>query len=188
MNEHKLSKFENPERIAELNPRQTLQAIGFKPGMTLCDIGAGSGLFSFAAAGMSAEPIYALEISEPLLELMEQRVCERKVANIAVKKSTPTALPLAAKCCDVVLMVTVFHELDNPALILAECQRILVPGGKLIIIEFHQRVTPLGPPVHHRISEATVENICIEYGFVAERKFTLGANFYCLVFTASEVV
>ena len=47
MNDNRIKKFENPERIAELNPRQTLQAVGFKRGMTLCDIGAGTGLFTF---------------------------------------------------------------------------------------------------------------------------------------------
>ncbi|MFA6075132.1 MAG: class I SAM-dependent methyltransferase [Negativicutes bacterium] len=182
MNNDRIKKFENPERVAELNPKLTLRAAGFERGMTLCDIGAGTGLFTFAAAEMSANQIYALEISAPMLDLLKHRIHERKVDNIAVLKSAPAALPIADKCCDIALMVTVFHELDNPALILAECQRILVSGGKLVIIEFHKRTTPMGPPVVHRIAEEAVENICAGCGFTAASKFTLGDNFYCLIF------
>ncbi|MFA6075127.1 MAG: hypothetical protein WCV63_02675 [Negativicutes bacterium] len=50
MNNDRIKKFENPERVAELNPQLTLRAAGFERGMTLCDIGAGTGLFTFAAA------------------------------------------------------------------------------------------------------------------------------------------
>ena len=139
----------------------------------------------FSAAEMSAKQIYALEISEPLLELLEQRIHEQNIDNIAVLKSALATLPLADNCCDIALMVTVFHELDNPALILAECKRILVSDGKLVIIEFHKRTTPMGPPVEHRISEEAVENICSACGFTADRKFMLGANFYCLVFSST---
>ncbi|MEI6287649.1 MAG: methyltransferase domain-containing protein [Bacillota bacterium] len=186
MNDIRIKKFENPERIAELNPRLTLHTAGFERGMTLSDIGAGTGLFSFAAAEIDAEQVYALEISEQLLELLEYRVRERNVENISVLKSAPDVLPLADKCCDFALMVTVFHELDNPALILAECKRILVSGGKLVIIEFHKRTTPMGPPVVHRIAEEAVEKVCAASGFATVNRFLLGDNFYCLIFAAAS--
>ena len=44
--ESKYLKFENPERVAELNPAETLKKIGLKDGQILSDIGAGKSEFS----------------------------------------------------------------------------------------------------------------------------------------------
>mgnify|MGYP000721131418 CR=1 FL=1 len=44
----KREKLEDPVRVSELDPAGTLERIGFRAGQTLCDIGAGSGLFSLA--------------------------------------------------------------------------------------------------------------------------------------------
>jgi ubiquinone/menaquinone biosynthesis C-methylase UbiE len=68
----KISKFENPVRLAELNPQQTLVKLGFKEGMQLCDIGAGTGIFSFEAAKLTSEKIYALDISSDMLAIIAQ--------------------------------------------------------------------------------------------------------------------
>ena len=46
----KAKKFENPARLDELRPESTLRRAGFSEGMSLCDIGAGTGIFSVAAA------------------------------------------------------------------------------------------------------------------------------------------
>ena len=78
--------------------------------MVLCDIGAGTGIFTFPATEISSNDIYA-------------------------------------------------HEVENKELMLDEIKRILKQGGKLMIIEFHKRETPMGPPLDHRISEEYVEKI-----------------------------
>ena len=62
MNDNRAIKFENPIRISELSPKATLIRVGFMEGMKLCDIGAGTGIFSFPATEISSDDIYALEI------------------------------------------------------------------------------------------------------------------------------
>ena len=61
---HKIEKLENPARIAELSPQNTLKRIGLEPGMVFADIGAGTGIFAIPAAIMTREKVFALEISE----------------------------------------------------------------------------------------------------------------------------
>ncbi len=63
-----------------------------------------------------------------------------------------------------------------------EIKRILKQKGKLMIIEFHKRKTPMGPPVDHRIAEEYVEEMGNSRGFKTIDKFSLGDNFYSKIF------
>jgi len=51
-----------------------------------------------------------------------------------------------------------------------------------MIIEFHKRKTPMGPPVDHRIAEEYVEEMGNSRGFKTIDKFSLGDNFYSKIF------
>ncbi len=175
-------KFENPSRLAELDPENTLRAAGFDRDMTLCDIGAGTGIFAFQAARISGNAIYALEKSDAMIETLNQKKADQKMSNVIVKKVDSDQLPLADSICDMVLMSTVLHEVEDKTAILVEIKRILKEKGKLLIIEFHKRQTPAGPPESHRIAEELVEGICRGHGFKTIKKASLGENFYCILF------
>ncbi|MGL5174314.1 MAG: class I SAM-dependent methyltransferase, partial [Olsenella sp.] len=69
----KREKLEDPARVAELDPAGTLERIGFRAGQTLCDIGAGSGLFSLAAAGMGAKTVWATDTDADILADLKAR-------------------------------------------------------------------------------------------------------------------
>ena len=182
MNDIKIIKFENPIRVAELNPKNLLIKAGFQENMILCDIGAGTGVFTFPATEISNNDIYALEISDNMIELLTKRMIERNIKNLKIKKVDSSILPLNNLSCDMVIMVTVMHELDNKELMIDEIKRILKQKGKLVIIEFHKKKTPMGPPVDHRISEEYVEEIGNSNGLKTIEKFSLGDNFYCRIF------
>ncbi|GAB6156638.1 class I SAM-dependent methyltransferase [Desulfosporosinus burensis] len=178
----KIIKFENHIRVAELNPKNSLIKAGFKENMILCDIGAGTGVFTFPATEISKNDIYALEISDSMIELLKSRVAERNIKNLKIKKVESTILPLDNHSCDMAIMITVLHEIENKEFMLNEIKRVLKPKGKLMIIEFHKKKTPMGPPVDHRISEEYVEEIGNSKGLITFNKFSLGENFYSVIF------
>jgi len=182
MSDSRISKFENPIRLAELNPKNTLIKAGFKDDMMLCDIGAGTGIFSFPATQISSNDVYALEISDSMIELLKNRMAEQKIKNLKIKKVDSDILPLDDNSCDMAIMVTVLHEVENKEFMLNEIKRILKKKGKFMVIEFHKRKTPMGPPIDHRISEECVEEICNSNGLKTIEKFSLGDNFYSAVF------
>lgn len=181
MNNNKMNKFENPARLAELDPKGTLIKAGLKEGMSICDIGAGTGVFSFPAAQITGNEIFALEISEGMMELLNSRINERNILNIKVKKVDPPTLPLDSESCDMALMVTVLHEIEDKPSMLNEIKRVLKKNGRLLIIEFHKRDTPMGPPVEHRISEEFTQKLCNDHGFKTIDAFSLSVNFYGIV-------
>ena len=181
MNE-KIKKFENPERLAELDPKNTLIKLGFNENMVLCDIGAGSGIFSLPAAQLSSGDIYALEIPDGMIDAMESKKAESNLRNLLIRKVESDSLPLQSGICDMVIMVTVFHEIEDKTSMLKEINRILKENGKLAMIEFHKEKTPMGPPVDHRISQDQAAEMCNENGFISTDNFKLGDNFYCCAF------
>ncbi|MTK13065.1 MAG: methyltransferase domain-containing protein [Clostridiaceae bacterium] len=182
MNDSKINKLENPIRIAELNPKNTLIKTGFKENMVLCDIGAGTGIFSFIAAKISSNDIYALEVSDSMIELLKNRMDEQDTKNLIIKKVDSIQLPLGSNICDMAIMVTVLHEIEDKEYMLNEIKRVLKRKGRLMIIEFHKRKTPIGPPIDHRLSENYVEEICNNNELKPIEKFSLGENLYCAIF------
>ena len=182
---HKLEKFEHPIRLAELDPKGTLGRIGFGQGQVLADVGAGTGIFSLPAAEMTEKISYALEISDEMLSILEGKIQSEGVTNLKPVKVTDNQFDIPDHVADLSLLVTSFHEIENPAAILQELGRILKSDGKVAVIEFHNWETPMGPPLDHRISREEVLEKFHAHGFSLQEEFILGENFYCLIFKLS---
>ena len=178
---HKIEKLENPARLEELAPENTLKRIGLEPGMTFADIGAGTGIFAIPAAKMTREKVFALEISDELIQLLNQRKEDAGLDNLDIRK-VEEGLPLDDDSCDLILMVTVFHELEDKEEMLQEIRRDLKKNGLLAIIEFHGYETPMGPPVPHRIAKEAVQDHAEANGLHLVESFDLGDNFYCQLY------
>ncbi len=182
MSKNKIEKFENATRIAELNSVETLIRAGMNDNMVICDIGAGTGVFAFPAADLTNNTVYALEISDDMIELLEYRKNERGIENLKIRKVDSAILPIDNDICDMILLVTVLHEIEDQESLLEEIKRVLKKSGKLMIIEFHKKETPMGPPIDHRISIEYTEELCNSSSLKTTHKFDLGDNFYCILF------
>lgn len=178
----KQTKLENPLRLSELNPSKTLKRIGLLANHTICDIGAGSGIFTLPAARITKNKVYALEISDEMLSVIGDKAKAEGYTNIELVKVKGESFGLADHSIDIALMVTVLHEIRDKAVMLAEIKRILNDNGRLAVIEFHKKETSLGPPPSHRIGLDEMINIVKCAGFMESDSFDLGDNFYCLVF------
>lgn len=173
----KKEKLENPVRVAELDPVGTLEKIGFHAGETLCDIGAGSGIFSLAAAGMEAEKVWAVDTDEDILTDLKARTA--KVPCLVTVPAEGCSYPLEDQSADWVLLVTVLHEIAEKQTLLSEIRRILKTDGTVCLIEFRKMKTPLGRPSENRISEEEAAALFAEAGFRREENYIMGKNFYC---------
>lgn len=184
MQHHQIRKLENPDRIQELNPVQTLSRIGLRDGLTVADIGAGSGVFALPAAQITSGKVYVLEISDEMLEHIAGKAKNQNIANIELIKVAGVHLNVADHTVDIALMVTVMHELPDCGSMLAEVKRILKEAGRLAVIEFHKRDTPMGPPIQRRMDQDELADYVQKSGFTLADSFELGENMYCLVFEA----
>jgi len=180
--DHKQYKLENPERMAELSPKETLMRIGLGEQDIICDIGAGSGIFTLPAARITKNIVYAMEINDEFLAVIKGKAATQNLPNIVTMKVTGDHYDIQPGTADVVILVTVLHEIEDKNSMLAECKRIMKSKAKLAIIEFHKRQTPMGPPALHRLSKEEVAEMCGAIGFDITGEFDLGENLYCLLF------
>jgi ubiquinone/menaquinone biosynthesis C-methylase UbiE len=100
------------------------------------DLGAGTGLLSLALAPCVHE-LVAVDISERMLERLDDRAAADGVDNVEPLVADLRRLPLEDECATLVVSNYAFHHLDDPGkqLALAEARRILRPGGRLVICD-----------------------------------------------------
>jgi ubiquinone/menaquinone biosynthesis C-methylase UbiE len=124
---------EEIKRLAEL--------MGWKAGIFVADIGAGDGMYTFAAVKRvgAAGRVYATEIDAKKMAELKNEVARRKLANVVVVESKEAETNLPAGCCDAIFLRHVYHHLTKPAEFDAGLVRSLKSGGRLAIIDFPPR-------------------------------------------------
>ena len=177
------TKFENPVRLAELRPAETLKRIGLNDDSVLCDIGAGTGVFTLPAASLTRGTVYALDISGDMLDIIARKAADAGAANVRCVKVTDAGFSLPPGVADIVLMCSMLHGVPNPTQFLIDAATLLKPDGRIAVIEFHKRETPMGPPPDRRMSQDELLQTANAAGLSQAEVFDLGENFYCAVFT-----
>jgi ubiquinone/menaquinone biosynthesis C-methylase UbiE len=122
---------------AQAKPEQIFEAAGLKAGQTACEIGAGPGDLSFAAARLvGAEGrVFANEL-EWRLPALRVRTADRNLTNLTVVTAEPTKTGFADATCDAIFMKDVYHHFVEPAAMNRAMARALKPGGRLVIVDF----------------------------------------------------
>jgi ubiquinone/menaquinone biosynthesis C-methylase UbiE len=178
-------KLEREERLLELKPLETLKEFGFSTGMNFCDLGAGSGVFSLEAAKISKETIYALEISDEMIDIITKKIKISNITNVFPKKIVGKTFGLPSKSIDFVLLSTVFHEIpkeEHPKF-LSEIKRVLKDNGRFLVIEFLKEKSPMGPRlVEKRVSKEEMNAIVEKHNFLELKHKVLGENLYAVLF------
>jgi ubiquinone/menaquinone biosynthesis C-methylase UbiE len=165
-------KLDDPERQKDLPPVETLRRLGVSEGMTLIDLGCGSGYFALPAAELVGPEgrVYALDIHPELVELCQNRAAESGAANLTALLAEEVTIPLPDCEADAVLVVNVLHEFEDLPASLAEMARVLRPQGRLLVIDWRKEEMEAGPPLHARFSEQEAEEVLARAGFrVVER-------------------
>jgi len=120
-------------------PIRVMDEIGVKPGMTVADVGAGDGWFTFYLAdrvGPSGRVI-AEDIDAKALEAVRERCAREKVSNVSVLVGGTEDPKLPAGAVDVALMVNVLSALGNARNFLGNLAKSLKPDGRLVVIDWN---------------------------------------------------
>jgi ubiquinone/menaquinone biosynthesis C-methylase UbiE len=131
----------SPLRARMQPPELMLERAGLQAGMRVLEIGCGSGAFLPTAARMAGEngQTFGLDIQVDMLRQLQVRLNKTGITRttplLAVQASA-THLPFADNSLDLIYMVTVLFEIPDVPGVLAECRRVLKPGGILANTEF----------------------------------------------------
>lgn len=161
-----LDKLRDPERLETQNPELIWSRIAADGVRVVVDIGAGLGFFAIPFSRHIPEGIvYACELRQDMVEHLREALRHEEAPNVFPLRMEEVAVPLRDGIADVVFMGNLHHELERPMDSLAECRRLLRPGGRLAIVDWKAEETPKGPPTEVRIPEATVRRQLAEAGF-----------------------
>ena len=125
-------------RLRYRNPGALLGQLGVFTGMTVADLGCGTGLFTVEAAARVGDSgqVHAVDIQPQMLVQARQRLDAAGMSQrVRFYHSGIHTLPLPDKSIDVALMVAVLGEVPVRLMALDEVRRVLKPGGRLAISE-----------------------------------------------------
>ena len=111
------------------------KAAGPGPFQRVVDLGTGSGRM-LTLIGKRAKMAVGLDLSQNMLNIARANVSKAGLDKVELRHGDIFATRLPAASADLVLVHQVLHYLADPAAAVAEAARLVMPGGRLLIIDF----------------------------------------------------
>jgi len=180
-----LKVLEDPKRDAWQKPHEVIQALALKPDSVVADIGAGTGYFATRLSHMLPQGrVYAVDSEPEMVKHLADRAAKGGLKNLQPILATPDDPKLPGRV-DLVLMVNVFHHVDDRDRWLRRLQASLASGGRVAIIDFNLE-SPEGPPKAARMTAKQVRAEMEKAGYVFAREHRFLPNQFFLEFTSAS--
>jgi ubiquinone/menaquinone biosynthesis C-methylase UbiE len=112
-----------------------LKAAGDGPFERVVDLGTGSGRM-LTLLGRKAKMSLGLDLSQNMLNIARANVTRAGLDKVELRHGDIFATRLPEQSADLVLVHQVLHYLADPAAAVAEAARLVMPGGRLLIVDF----------------------------------------------------
>jgi SAM-dependent methyltransferase len=119
------------------------------PPLRVADLGCGEGYLTLEAARWASK-VYAVDRSKAVLDRARDLASRRRVSNVVWKKGELEKLPLEDRSVDVALLSQALHHAADPAAALREAVRIVVPGGRVLVLDLREHEETW---VHERLGD-----------------------------------
>ncbi len=112
-----------------------LERVPLQLGQTMLDIGAGTGFLTVELAQRSgaASRVVAVEPWHAAMDILREKCRYLGLTNVEFSERDAADLDRANDSVDVVVSNLGINNFDDPASVLAECHRVLRPGGTLLM-------------------------------------------------------
>ena len=152
---------------------QIFNALGLRDGATVCEIGAGNGELSIAAARLVGPQgrVYTSELGESRVTTLRERVAKSELTQITVVAGNAARTNFPDEACDALFMRNVYHHFAEPAVMNASIASALKPGGRLAVVDFApankeaERAADRDEDGTHGVSAESVSRELQEAGF-----------------------
>jgi predicted methyltransferase len=140
--------YSEKERDAADEPGQLVRLLSIKTGMTIADIGAGSGYLTVRLSPIVGPQgrIFAQDIEPSYLKDLGQRMKTLKLKNVKVGLGEAHDARLPLTSVDVAIMVHMYHEISDPYALLYNLVPAFKRGGKLGIVDTPAATSRHGTP------------------------------------------
>ena len=132
------AQFENDSRPVYRHRADIIRLLELSPGMSVAEIGAGSGFLSRLAArslGRSGR-IIATELDPKMVDYMNERARREGLTNFKAITGHVGRTGLDASSLDAILIVNTFSFFDRPREMMLSVAEAMKPGGVLVVVDF----------------------------------------------------
>ena len=133
-----IKKFESDDREIYAKRNEIVAALELTPGMTVADVGAGTGLFTrlFAEKVGKTGKVYAVDISPRVPGTHRRRGQETGRKQVVTVQGTQDTTNLPKDSVDLAFLATYITTWRIREKILASIRQALKPEGKLVVVDF----------------------------------------------------
>ena len=127
---------------------EVMDKAGITPGMTVADIGAGEGYYTIRLAERVGKEgrVLAEDIVPEVRDALAERVARDRLQSVSVRLGDPADPKLPVHSFDRVLMVHMYHEIQQPYEFLWRMRPSLKPDGEVIVVDANRPTQNHGTP------------------------------------------
>ena len=172
------------ERDAAGEPAQLVRLLGIKSGMTVADIGAGSGYYVVRLSPIvgSGGRIVAEDVMPDYVQSLRKRVDDLGLQNVAISRGEPHDPRLPAGSVDLAILVHMYHEIAQPFALLYNLVPALKPDARVGIVDAFAATSRHGTPPGLLRCELTA----VGYREISFQRLT-GSDAYLAIFAPPSV-
>lgn len=147
------ARWEGPDRDAWQKPEAVVELMKIEPGMTVVDLGTGTGYFvpHLSRAVGADGRVLALDIEESMVEHVAERARQAGLANVTARKVAYDDPGLEPGSVDRVLCVNTWHHIPGRVDYARKLYAGLAEGGSFFLVDFKPEGDH-GPPPESRIA------------------------------------
>lgn len=158
----------NTDRVIWQKPDMILNLLGDLENKTVADIGAGTGFFAMRIA-QKAKKVIAIDIEQQFIDYLDSikmlELPEQFQPRLETRLAKPDDPNLRPGEADMVIIVNTFMYIKDRVGYLRLLKNGISEGGKLIIVDFKRKRTPIGPPSEIRLPIHVVEEALYDAGY-----------------------
>ena len=140
-----------------LDGRRKIFELRLQPGMSVADIGAGSGYLSRRMAPIVLPGrVFAVDVQPQMVALLKSLSQKAEFKNLVPIQGNIDDVKLPPASMDLAVLVDVYHELAYPYELMRSLIRALKPGGRVVLVEYRGEdpAVPIKPL--HKMSEVQI--------------------------------
>jgi ubiquinone/menaquinone biosynthesis C-methylase UbiE len=178
-----IRNLEAPGRDAYQRPAEVIEQLHLQPDAVVADVGCGPGYFARRLArALPRGLVYAIDVEPRQLDRLNEHLLEDGLTNV-IPVLAPVGDPrLPPGGVDLILIVDTYHHFSERSAYLAKLAAGLKATGRLVIIDYHKRDLPIGPPVEHKMAREQILQEVQDAGFRLIEEPALLPYQYFLVF------
>jgi len=168
-------------------PDKNIDQFHVDPGMSVADLGSGSGFYTIALAKKvgSAGRVYSIDVQKELLSKIQNEARNQGVHNIKLiwgDLNAKKGSNLLDSFVDRVVVANLLFQVEDKDEVIEEAYRILKPKGKLLFVDWRDSFGGLGPQPKDIVKPDVARVLFEENGFEFEKEIMAGDHHYGFVF------